>query len=130
MLAGVLQELLVKRPYGAAEADLVALEGEIGRPLPPDVRAFLAISDGSEWTQFPSLGVQVHAVATMLGLWRVNRGVLDLATDGSRERFCLDGDAIVWTDVTGEQAPVTVAQTLTEFVTRLSEGWDPWPLLK
>ena len=71
--AVVLQDLLVTRPYGAADADLAALEGEIGRPLPPDVRAFLTISDGSEWTQFPSLGVQVHSVATMLGLWRVFR---------------------------------------------------------
>ena len=125
-----LQDLLTTRPYAAAESDIAALEGEVGRPLPPDVRAFLLVSDGSEWTKFPVLGVQVHAVATMLGLWRVNRGVLDLATDGSRERFCLDADAIVWTDVTGEQPPVIVAQTLTEFVTRLSEGWDPWPLLK
>ena len=100
-----LQDLLKKRPYAAAESDLAALEGEVGRPLPPDVRAFLLVSDGSEWTQFPALGVQVHAVATMLGLWRVNRGVLDVATDGSRERFCLDGDAIVWTDVTATSRP-------------------------
>ena len=125
-----LQDLLTTRPYGAAESDIAGLESEIRRSLPSDVRSFLLASDGSEWTKFPVLGVQVHAVATMLGLWRVNRGMLDLATDGSRERFCLDGDAIVWTDVTGDQPPVTVAQTLTEFVTRLSEGWDPWPLLK
>jgi cell wall assembly regulator SMI1 len=125
-----LKDLLTTRPYGAAETDLTGLEGELGRPLPPDLREFLAVSDGSEWTKFPVLGIQVHAVATMLGLWRVNRGLVDVATDGSRERFCLDGDAIVWTDVTGDQPPVTVAQTLTEFVTRLSEGWDPWPLLK
>ena len=68
------EDLLTTRPYGAAESDIAALEGEIGRPLPPDVRAFLLVSDGSEWTKFPVLGVQVHAVATMLGLWRVNRG--------------------------------------------------------
>ena len=125
-----LQDLLTRRPYAAAESDIAALEGEVGRPLPPDVRAFLLVSDGSEWTQFP--------VARRPGARRRDdaRPVAReprrarLATDGSRERFCLDADAIVWTDVTGDQPPVTVAQTLTEFVTRLSEGWDPWPLLK
>ena len=117
------------RSQAAAEEDVAALEREIGRPLPDDVRDFLAVSDGSEFTEFPAVGVQVHAVATMLGLWRVNRNLLDLATDGSRERFCLDRDAIVWTDVVNSREPVPVAATLTEFVTRLSEGWDPWPLL-
>ena len=51
--------------------------------------------------------------------------LLDIASDGSRERFCLDHDGIVLTDIVGDEPPVPVATTLTELVERLAAGWNP-----
>jgi hypothetical protein len=59
---------------------------------------------------------------------------VDLAGDGSRERFCFDPDSggIVMLDITWEndEPVVQVSRTLTELANRLAAGWDPFSVFK
>lgn len=94
-----------------------------------------ASSDGSEWTAFSAPAIQVLSVEQIGDLHALapdNRAgparLVDLASDGGRERFCWDPryDTIVWLDIVAEQDAVVCAATLTELVRRLAAGWDPW----
>jgi hypothetical protein len=57
--------------------------------------------------------------------------LIDLASDGTRERFCFDPlmNEIVMLDIVGDEPPVVSASTLTELAERLAAGWDPFDLL-
>ena len=115
-----------------------AAEETFRTSLPADLRDFLLVSDGSDWTAFPKSGFQIHPLRAMLDLWSLPsearsepQHIIDVATDGSRERFCFDpqGGDIVLIDIVGPD-PTRCASTLTELVQRLSSGWNPFSVLE
>jgi len=122
-----LHELLLTRREGATPQAVAALESKLGHTLPADIRAFLLVSDGSEWATFSALAIQVLSVEQIGDLHALapdhrtgSASLIDLANDGGRERFCRDPrcDTIVWLDITAEQDPVVCAATLTELIRR------------
>jgi hypothetical protein len=130
-----LVERLRLRGTGVTRSDLEAAEHALAYRLPDDVREFLLISDGSDWTDFPAIGFQVLSLEDILGLAGLSeragpKHLIDVASDGSRERFCFDPatNEIVMLDIVGSE-PVVCASTLTELVEKLAEGWDPFDRL-
>ena len=130
-----LTELLQPAGEGVSPEALSAGEERIGRRLPEDVREFLLESDGSAWTDFPECGIQVLRLADIVEVWELPEGhrsgprrLVDVASDGSRERFCFDPrtQSIVQLDIVGDTPPVAVASSLTELVEKLAAGWDPF----
>ena len=132
-----LADLLPLRPPGVAPGELETAEAELGHRLPADVRAFLLESDGSGWVDFPQCGLEVLSLADARSMWALPeeersgpQRLVDLASDGSRERFCFDPESggIVMLDITWEvgEPLVQVANTLTELAQRLAAGWDPF----
>ena len=90
-------ELLPLRDRGVSQDELARAEQRLGRRLPEDLRDFLRISDGSEWIDFPGCGFMVLSLADLMRNWELpaeHRAgpsrLIDIASDGSRERFCLD----------------------------------------
>jgi len=130
-----LVDRLPLRETGVMRSDLEAAEHALAHRLPDDVREFLLISDGSDWTDFPAIGFQLLSLEHILGLARLPvragpKHLIDVASDGSRERFCFDPvtKEIVMLDIVGIE-PVGCASTLTELVEKLAQGWDPFDLL-
>ena len=129
-----LAELLPHTNAPVSLVELEAAEEMFGTSLPPDLREFLLVSNGSEWSAFAECGFQIHSLQTMLDLWtlpeehRSGLHVIDVASDGSRERYCFDPrtDGIVLQDIVGDQAPAACASTITELVEKLSAGWKPF----
>jgi hypothetical protein len=104
--------------------------------LPDDLRAFLLISNGSEWVNFPATGFEILSLQQTVDVTKLPeragpQRLIDVATDGSRERFCFDpaSHEIVMLDIVGDEPPVVCASTLTELVPKLAGGWDPFELL-
>jgi hypothetical protein len=133
-----LAELLPHASPGVSLSALQAAENRLGVALPGDLREFLLVSDGSEWADFPGCGFQVLSLEDMLGIWSLPeehrsgpQRLIDVGSDGSRERFCFDPQAssIVLLDITSEEPPVVCASTVTELVQKLADGWDPFSLL-
>lgn len=132
-----LADLLPLRPPGVSEDRIKAAEAELGHALPPDVVEFWSVSNGSEWVGFRNFSIQVHSLDGVLQLWRLGptdragaQRLVDVASDGSRERFCFDPESgqIVLIDITweGEEPDAPCAATLTEVVNKLAQGWDPF----
>jgi|SRR5215208_5158286 len=129
-------ELLPLRDAGVSEEELAMAERRLGDRLPEDLRGFLRISDGSQWADFPQCGCRVLSLSELMSMWELPQGhrsgparLIDIASDGSRERFCLDPafGHIVMLDITWEGGePPICAQTLTELVTKLADGWNPF----
>ena len=131
-----LADLVPLRGCAVAPGDLDAAEQALSQALPDDLREFLLVSDGSEWADFPACGIFIHPLEQTLGLRASHeragpRRLIDVASDGSRERFCLDPatGAIVMLDIVGDEPPVACASTLTELVETLASGWDPFERL-
>jgi hypothetical protein len=133
-------ELLPLGDRGVSQDELTRAERRLGRRLPEDLRNFLRISDGSNWMDFPGCGFMVLPLADLMGLWELPEDhragpsrLIDIASDGSRERFCLDpaSDEIVMLDITWQDGdPPTCATSLTDLVVKLAGGWDPFEIYK
>jgi SMI1 / KNR4 family (SUKH-1) len=131
-----LVDLVPVRDAGATASDLEAAERALGHRRPDDVREFLLISNGSEWADFPAIGFEILSLATILDVAELPeragpQHLTDVASDGSRERFCFDpgSDEILMLDIVGEEPPIVCASTLTELAEKLAGGWDPFDLL-
>ena len=131
-----LADLRPLRPPGVSEEQINEAEVMLGHALPADVVEFWRVSDGSDWVAFPEFTIQVLSLAEARQLWTLGpedragpQRLVDLASDGSRERFCFDPKSgqIVLIDITWEQdePDAPCAPTLTDVVTRLAEGWNP-----
>ena len=133
-----LTELLPLRDRGVPQAELESAEQLLGRRLPEDVREFLLISDGTDWVDFPMTGFMVLPLDQVVGLWQLPERagpsqLIDVASDGSRERFCLNppSDETVMLDITGAGADQPAcAESLTDLVVKLAGGWDPFETLR
>jgi hypothetical protein len=132
-----LVDLLPLRDAGVTRSDLEAAEQALAHRLPDDVREFLLRSDGSDWTDFSAIGFQLLSLKDILGSAQLPeragpKRLIDVASDGSRERFCLDPatNEIVMLDIVGDEPPVVCASTLTELVAKLAGGWSPFELLR
>jgi len=133
-----LSELLPLREAGVSERALVIAEQRLGHRLPEDLRHFLRVSDGSRWADFPQCGCQVLSLGELMSMWELPQEhrsgpprLIDVASDGSRERFCLDPASgnLVMLDITWEAGePPTCARSLTELVSKLADGWSPFEL--
>jgi hypothetical protein len=128
--------MLPLRPPGVSGERIKDAEAIVGHALPVDVVEFWSVSDGSDWVAFPNFSIQVLSLAQAIELWRLGpqdragaQRLVDIASDGSRERFCFDPDSgqIVLIDITWEQEEpeAPCAPTLTDVVIRLAQGWDP-----
>jgi cell wall assembly regulator SMI1 len=131
-----LVDLLPVRDAGVTASELEAAERSLGHRLPNDIREFLLVSNGSEWADFPAIGSQILSLQDTVGLAQLPeragpQRLIDVASDGSRERFCVDpaSGEIVWLDIVGAEPPVVCASTLTDLVTKLARGWNPFDLL-
>jgi hypothetical protein len=133
-----LAELLPHASTGVLLSDLNEAERQFGVALPDDLREFLLVSDGSPWVDFPECGFQMLSLNDMLAVWSSSATdrsgpphLIDVASDGSRERFCVDppSSGIVFLNITAEEPPVQCASTVTELVQKLADGWDPFSLL-
>ena len=131
-----LADLLPLRPRGVSAERIDEAEAMLGHALPVDVVEFWRGSDGSEWVAFPNFSIEVLSLDDARKMWTLGpedragaQRLVDLASDGSRERFCFDpcSGQIVLIDITWEQdePDAPCAPTLTEVVTRLAEGWNP-----
>jgi hypothetical protein len=129
--------MLPLRPPGVSADRIAAAEARLGHALPSDLVEFWRISDGSEWIAFPEFGFAIYSLDTAERLSTLGpedrtgpQRLVDVATDGARERFCYDPQSgqIVLIHVTWEhgEPDAPCAQTLTELVSRLFSGWDPW----
>jgi SMI1 / KNR4 family (SUKH-1) len=131
-----LSDLLPTRDVGVAEVALALAEQRLGHRLPQDLRDFLRVSDGSQWADFPQCGCQVLSLSELMSMWELPEEhragpprLIDVASDGSRERFCLDPASghIVMLDISWEEGePPICARTLTELVSKLADGWNPF----
>src|SRR5215218_3757222 len=108
-----LSELLPVRDAGVSEDALAIAEQRLEHRLPQDLRDFLRVSDGSHWADFPQCGCRVLSLSELMSMWELpgeHRSgpprLIDVASDGSRERFCLDPTSghIVMLDITWEEA--------------------------
>jgi hypothetical protein len=133
-----LADMLRRRDVGVSVADVDRAEQAFGHRLPDDLREFWLISNGSEWTEFPAMGIAVLSLEDARSLWELPetdrsgpQRLIDIASDGSRERFCLDPTSgkIVFLDIVGDEPPVECASSLTELVEKLATGWDPFDLV-
>jgi hypothetical protein len=131
-----LVDLLPVRDAGVTASRLEAAERALAHRLPDDLRAFLLISNGSEWVNFPAIGFEILSLEQAVNVTKLPeragpQRLIDVATDGSRERFCFDpaSHEIVMLDIAGDEPPVVCASTLTELVTKLAGAWDPFELL-
>ena len=132
-----LSELRPVRDAGVSEGALAMAEQRLGHRLPQDFRDFLRVSDGSQWADFPQCGCQVSA-SELMSMWELpdeHRSgpprLIDVASDGSRERFCLDPASghMVMLDITWEEGePPACARSHTELVFKLADGWNPFEL--
>jgi cell wall assembly regulator SMI1 len=131
-----LAEILPLRPSGVSDERIKEAEAMLGHALPVDVVEFWSVSDGSDWVAFPDFSIQVLSLAEAIQLWRLGpqdragaQRLVDIASDGSRERFCFDPNSgqIVLIDITWDQEEpdAPCAATLTDVVNRLAEGWNP-----
>jgi len=133
-----LSELLPVRDAGVSEDALAIAEQRLEHRLPQDLRDFLRVSDGSHWADFPQCGCRVLSLSELMSMWELpgeHRSgpprLIDVASDGSRERFCLDPTSghIVMLDITWEEGePPICAGSLTELVSKLADGWNPFEL--
>jgi hypothetical protein len=131
-----LVDLLPLRDAGLTTSDIEAAEQALAHRLPDDLREFLLVSNGSEWTDFAAIGFEVLSLGQILDLAKLPdragpKRLIDVASDGSRERFCFDpaSHEVVMLDIVGDEPPVVCASTLTELVEKLEAGWDPFDLL-
>ena len=133
-----LADLLPLREPGVTPDALEDAERQLGRRLPDDHRKFLLMSNGSVWKRFPSIGFQILALEDARDIWALSvedragpAHLIDIASDGSRERFCVDpmSGAIVMLDVAADEPAVECARTLTGLVEQLAAGWDPFDLV-
>ncbi len=133
-----LADLLPLREAGVTPDALEDAERQLRRRLPEDHREFLLTSNGSVWKHFPSIGFQILTLEDARDIWALSEedragpaDLIDIASDGSRERFCLDpmSGAIVMLDVAAEEPAVECAKTLTELVEKLAAGWVPFDLV-
>ena len=133
-----LSDLLPVRTAGVSEDALAIAEQRLGHRLPEDLREFLRVSNGSQWAEFPQCGFKVLSLSELTNMSELSEThrpgpprLIDVASDGSRERFCLDPESghIVMLDVTWEEGdPPTCARSLTELVSKLADGWNPFEL--
>ena len=130
-----LAELLPHTAPPVSLPQLEETERKFGTALPRDLREFLLVSDGSTWTDFAECGFQIHALRQMFELWSLPQEdragpqhLIDIASDGSRERFCFDPltNDIILLDLVTDKPPVACASTVTELVEKLSAGWNPF----
>jgi hypothetical protein len=131
-----LVDLVPVRDAGVTRTDLETAEHALEHRLPDDLREFLLISNGSQWADFPASGFEILSLQQTLSLAQLPeragpRRLIDVASDGSRERFCFDpaSHQILMLDIVGDEPPVICASTLTELVEKLASGWDPFELL-
>jgi hypothetical protein len=131
-----LTELLPLRDAGVSEEELAMAERRLGTDCPRIFAVFCGSAMCSQWADFPQCGCRVLSLSELMSMWELHEEhrsgparLIDIASDGSRERFCLDPafGHIVMLDITWEGGePPICAQTLTELVTKLADGWNPF----
>jgi hypothetical protein len=127
----------------ATDAELAALEAELGEPIPAEYRAFLRVSSGATIENCVSrhgaeveLGdLRCHAVAEAIAARRDIAGIpkrqIPIACDscGNEIVLALDGGAIGFWDHELEDPPTPLAPSLDEFLAGLERAERP-PNLK
>ena len=127
----------------ATNEQIEACEREVGWPLPQDLRSFLLRSNGGEaWftenRRSPGFFLSMLNVADIAGTHRLRREFSDdvdlvpFASDGASEYFYLDsstGSVLMINNVGTRADGAMCGSSVTEFLTRLSGGWNPFEQL-